>query len=169
MGDKPENPEGDPGNEPGSKPGGRVVTGGGDGNRPVTEYGDIPEADPADAANLEYARKATDLALQKLKDQEHNPDPDLLDKLGWTKEDLAEFLNRWEKLKQTADKTPDGKRELDEALRSLGLRDPKLRKRTGGATSDNQRDLLDSGSRSSPPAKYRDLFDAYRKGATRSP
>jgi hypothetical protein len=146
-----------------------VVGGGGDGNRPPIDFGETSEAAAADAANLEYARKATDMALAKLKDQEHNPDPELLDKLGWTKEDLAEFLNRWEALKETADKSPEGKRELDEALKSLGLRDPSVRKRAGGTTSDSQRDLRDSGGRSSPPAKYRDLFDAFRKGASRSP
>ncbi len=167
MGD--EKQEGDPSDQPGERPGGKVVRGGGTGDRPEIDYGPNPEAAAGDAANLEYARKATELALQKLKDQEHDPDPELLDKLGWTKEDLAEFLNRWEALQKAAKQNPDGKRELDEALRSLGLRDPASRKRAGGATSDNQRDLLDSGSRSSPPPKYRDLFDAFRKGAARSP
>jgi hypothetical protein len=161
--------EGDPSDQPGSKGGGRVVRGGGTGDRPDIDYGPNPEAAAADAANLEYARKATEMALQKLKDQEHDPDPELLDKLGWSKEDLAEFLNRWQALQKSAQTNPEGKRELDEALRSLGLRDPASRKRAGGATSDDQRDLLDSGSRSSPPPKYRDLFDAFRKGAARAP
>jgi len=34
------------------------------------------------------------MALRRLKDEEHNPDPELLEKLGWTREDLAEFLRR---------------------------------------------------------------------------
>jgi hypothetical protein len=177
MGDQPqpmdpmgdEKQEGEPSDQPGSKGGGKVVRGGGTGDRPEIDYGSNPEAAAADAANLEYSRKATEMALQKLKDQEHDPDPELLEKLGWSKEDLAEFLNRWEALQQAAKTNPEGKRELDEALRSLGLRDPASRKRAGGATSDNHRDLLDSGSRSSPPPKYRDLFDAFRKGAARSP
>ena len=59
-------------------------------------------------------------------------------------------------------------RELDEALKSLGLRDPANKKRAGGKVSDNQRDLRDAGNRSSAPPKYRDLFDAFRKGAARS-
>lgn len=156
-------------NQPGNgSSAGPVVGGGGDGNREKLEPGQQPEAEAGDAANLEYARKATEMVLQRLKDQEHNPDPELLDKLGWSREDLAEFLRRWESLQQSAEKTPEGQRELDEALRSLGLRDPANRKRAGGATSDAQRDLRDSGGRSSPPAKYRDLFDAFRKGAARS-
>jgi hypothetical protein len=117
---------------------------------------------------LEYARKATELALKRLKDEEHNPDPELLDKLGWSKEDLAEFLRRWDALQKSAQDTKDGKRELDEALRSLGLRDPANRKRAGGTASDTQRDLRDAGNRSSAPPKYRDLYDSFRKGAARS-
>jgi hypothetical protein len=145
-----------------------VVGGGGDGDRPQLDPTEHPEAQAADAANLEYARKATEMVLQRLKDEEQKPDPELLDKLGWSREDLAEFIRRWDALQKSADKTPAGQRELDEALRSLGLRDPANRQRAGGTTSDDQRDLRDSGGRSSPPAKYRDLFDAFRKGAARS-
>ena len=45
----------------------------------------------ADAANLDYARKATEMVINHLKDEEHNPDPELLKKLGWSKEDLADL------------------------------------------------------------------------------
>ena len=53
---------------------------------------DLPlraEAEPhrvpdADEANLEYARQATDLVLERLKDQQQDPDPELLKSLGWT-------------------------------------------------------------------------------------
>jgi len=108
------------------------------------------------------------MVLKRLKEEEHNPDPELLDKLGWTREDLAEFLRRWDALKKSADDSTAGKRELDESLKSLGLRDPANRHRAGGKTSDNQRDLRDAGNRSAPPPRYRELFDAFRKGAARS-
>jgi len=151
------------------KPGGTSVSdGAGDRN---AETGEAPPpqdaASAADEANLEYARKATEMVLNRLKDEEHNPDPELLKKLGWSREDMAEFLRRWESLKQSAE-TPGGKRELDETLKSLGLRDPKLRKQAAGKTTDNQRDLRDGGNRTAPPPKYRELFDAFRKGAARS-
>jgi len=149
--------------------GGRLPVGGKDDGRQrfqdKTESGDDQEAD---AANLDYARKATEMVLQHLKDAEHNPDPELLDKLGWSKEDLAEFLRRWDALEKSAAQSPQGKRELDEALKSLGLRDPNNRRRAGGKVSDNQRDVRDAGNRTSPPQRYRDLFDAFRKGAARS-
>jgi hypothetical protein len=147
---------------------GPITKGGGDGNRAPIETPSTAEVEAADAANLEYSRKVTDMVLKRLKDEEHKADPELLDKLGWTREDLAEFIRRWEALQQLAQEAPDGKRELDEALRSLGLRDPNIRKRAGGTTSDSQRDLRDAGNRSSPPSNYRDLFDAFRKGAART-
>lgn len=156
--------------EPGSEKGeaSSRTQGGGDGNKSGTKNATESSAEAADAANLEYAKKATDLALQRLRDIEHNPDPTLLEKLGWTREDLSEFLRRWEALERSAAETPDGKRELDEALKSLGLRDPANRQRAAGAKGDTQRGLQDGGNRSSPPSKYRDLFDAYRKAAARS-
>jgi hypothetical protein len=107
------------------------------------------------------------MVLQHLKDEAHRPDPELLKRLGWTPEDLAAFLRRWEALARAAEEDPGNRRELDEALRSLGLRDPALRKRSGGNVSDQQRDLRDAGNRSSPPPAYRELFDAFRKGAAR--
>jgi hypothetical protein len=165
---RPNQPPGDPSDRRGQQPGGNVPAGGGGGDStPPDSAGG--EAAAADEANLEYARKATELALQKLNELDQNPDPELLDRLGWTKEDLAEFLNRWNSLKQSAEETPDGQRELDEALRSLGLRDPALRRRAGGTASDDQRGLRDSGGRTAPPPKYRDLFESFRKGAARSP
>jgi hypothetical protein len=143
--------------------------GGSDGGRERTlPPATASEEQAADAANLEYAKKATEMVLRKLKEEEHNPDPELLDKLGWTRDDLAEFLRRWDALQKSAGETPTGKRELDEALKSLGLRDPANRQRSGGATSDKQRDLRDAGNRSTAPPRYRELFDAFRKGAARS-
>jgi hypothetical protein len=147
---------------------GQPVDGGGDGSQLDPQDASKAELEAADAANLEYARKATEMVLKRLKDEENKPDPELLEKLGWTREELAEFLRRWDALQKSAQESTDGKRELDEALRSLGLRDPANRKRAGGKTADNQRDLRDAGGRSTPPAKYRNLFDAFRKGAARS-
>lgn len=126
------------------------------------------EEQAADEANLDYARKATEMVLRRLKEEEHNPDPELLKKLGWSADDLTEFLRRWDALQKSASQSPDGKRELDEAFRSLGIRDPENRRRAGGKVSDTQRDLRDGGNRSAAPARYRDLFDAFRKGATRT-
>ena len=147
---------------------GPVVGGGVDADRPPAGYTSTGEYTEADQANLEFARKATDLVLSKLKEQEHNPDPELLDRLGMTREQMQEFIRRWDRLKSEAERDPNAARELDDALRSLGLKDPKLRKRSGGSVSDDQRGLRDSGGRVPPPSRYRDQFDAFRKGAARA-
>ncbi|MEX2027290.1 MAG: hypothetical protein WEH44_08310, partial [Pirellulaceae bacterium] len=148
-----------------SSGGGNIPVGGGTpGERPPGQQGTGEVAD-SDDANLEYAKKQTELALEYLKDQEHNPDPELLDRLGWTKEEMQEFLRRWEAIQKAAAEDPDASHELDESLRSLGLTPAKNRKQIGGDKSDNARDLRDSGSRTSAPKTYRDQFDNFRKGS----
>ncbi len=92
------------------------------------------EAPPGDEANLDYARKQTDLVLDKLADQLNKKDVDdqLLKDLGWTEEDLRRFIDRWNQRKEAARRNdPAGEsanRELDEALRSLGLRPARFSK-----------------------------------------
>ncbi len=124
------------------------------------------EAAAGDAANLEYARKATDLVIDYLKDMEARPDPDLLKELGWSQEDMRRFVERWQGLKRGATEQ-EGGRELDESLRSLGLRSPQSKLRQRRVRDDRQRGMSESGNVSQPPAAYRDLFDAFRKGAAR--
>jgi hypothetical protein len=119
-------------------------------------------ADAADEANLEYTRRVTDLVLQSLRDQEHNPDPELAKRNGLSPQELQEFARRWSQLKKDAESDPAKARELDEALRSLGLRDPKNRRRSESST-DKQRDMRDAGGRTQAPSKYREQFDQFRK------
>ena len=59
-------------------------------------------------------------------------------------------------MEKAAKADPKAQKELDESLRSLGLRPAKNRKRTAPGVSDNQRDIRDSGSRSSAPPSYRE-------------
>ncbi|MFM8253577.1 MAG: hypothetical protein ACKOBW_18475, partial [Planctomycetota bacterium] len=126
------------------------------------------ETPEGDAVNLDYARRATDLVLDYLKDQKDKPDRELLDRLGWTPDELARFVDRWEKMKQASrDENRDVKRDLDETLKSLGLRPAADQRRSVGATSDGQRGNRDAGARSEPPPKYRERFEAYRQGTTR--
>lgn len=128
--------------------------------------GELP---PEEKADLEYARKATDLALEHLRDQKDNPNPELLDKLGMTKEELAKFVERWESLKKAAAKDdPLGKRDLDESLRSLGLRSNKDKVRGGAGKKDDNKGLLDQGPRSEPPSSYLEQFNAFKRGTARA-
>ena len=70
-----------------------------------------PAEEPGgDAANLEYARKQSELALRHLEDEAGKDKSELLDSLGWSKEDAKRFLDRWQQLRRDArDSGPKGK------------------------------------------------------------
>ncbi len=118
----------------------------------------------ADAANLEYAEKATDLVLEYLESQQDDPDKKLLEKLDWSPAELRKFLERWRQLKQNAreDKAKQG--QLDDVLRGLGLRPAAPRTRQNKLDDRPLGGLRESGASSTPPTEYRDQFDAFRKG-----
>jgi hypothetical protein len=140
---------------------------GSDGTASPSE-GVVPEGD---AANLEYARKQTDLVLGKLADQlkKKQVDKNLLEQLGWTEEQLRQFVSRWQERKAAAKQNdPTGEaasRELDDALRSLGLRRGALKQ--GPISDDTQRDLR-QGFRGPVPVEYQERLRAYSQGVSRA-
>jgi hypothetical protein len=121
---------------------------------------------PGDPANLEYAKKATDLALEHL---EHMSDEEVRDTLGWSPDQRRQFLERWRQMYRRAEQAaePAGREELDESLRSLGLRPRTDRLERGTSQADQMGGLQDT-SQSRPPAEYRDLFDAFKRGTARA-
>jgi hypothetical protein len=135
-----------------------------DNEPPPSQGGEAPEAEKA---KIDYAREATDLVIDYLKDQKDRPDQELLDELNWTKDDLEKFLARWQEAKREAATDPQQKSELDEALRSLGLRPQGDKLRSAEAKSDDRRGLGDVGPTGGPPAKYQKQFNAFKKGAAR--
>ena len=159
-----------PTNESSTAPGGTSTGGGGlpptaEGPRGASAPQDVPDGD---AANLEYAREATDLALEYLEDQKHNPDPKLLEELGWSQDDLQKFINQWQQMKQEAVEGERGREEFDEALRSLGLRRGGDQMRQSSGADDRARGLSDDGGRTSPPPSFLEQFNAYKRGAARA-
>jgi hypothetical protein len=122
------------------------------------------ELEPGDAANLDYARKQTDLVLDRLNEQleKQQVDQDLLKKLGWTEEELRQFLARWKNLKAEAAQDEGKEQELDNTLKSLGLNN----RRTGfqsNTVKEQLRQLQDS-YRGQTPLEYEDQVRAYIKG-----
>lgn len=116
----------------------------------------------ADEPNLEYSRKATNMVLDYLRHHQDEPDPALLDRLGWTKGDLGKFLDRWRQFQQSdaGQETND----FDDAVRSLGLAPPESRVRRGPKRTDSLDGVRDAGQRSQPPAEFAELFEAFTKG-----
>ncbi len=159
-------PGGQPGDGAASQAGGGGQSGGQAGNAPP------PAVPMGDDPNLDYARQATDLALEYLKDQlaKEEPDPDLLERLGWTREDMQRFVDRWEALKRAADQPgEEGKQaqvELDEMLRSLGLR-PRGAALVGGTGDGTRISNTREGARSDPPSAYAEKYRAFTRGKKR--
>ena len=153
-----------PGNEPGNGPG-----------NPKAERRNLPPAEQdqeaqeaAEKANEEFARKASNLVLKKLrKDLDRGEvDQDLLDELGWKQEDMERFVQRLEKqLADTNDDTsPESvarRRQFEETLKTLGLSSKtKLRKAAGGKPTR----VNELGDRKiAPPPEYQELFEEYTK------
>ena len=130
-----------------------------------TPEGDGLSGDPGgDEANLDYAREATDLALEYLKDADER---ELEELLGWDEAQRQQFLERWQQMERDAERSEAGQRDLEEALRSLGLRRPGATVRTGDSADDTAGGLSEDAARSEPPAEYRDLYDAYRRSGGR--
>ena len=142
--------------------------GGGTGNNTSTPPSPpTGETQPGDDANLDYARKQTDLILDRLDDQlkKQEVDKSLLEKLGWTQDELRRFVDRWKNLKSQDNKidSPEANQQLNDALRSLGLQ---RNRRTGyqsKITQDKLRDLRDA-YRGRVPLEYQEQVNRYIKG-----
>jgi hypothetical protein len=167
----PESQPGEQGSQTGGKEGGAPTGDGGLVGSDAPARSTQGEAPPGDEANLEYARKQTDLVLDKLSDKLNNKevDDELLNDLGWSEEDLRRFVERWQQRKDAAqrnDQTSEpAQRELDEALRSLGLRPGTLQQSI--QKDDRQRDMRE-GFRGPVPARYRDQLQRYNRGVSRA-
>lgn len=131
-----------------------------------------PQELGGDAANQDYANRATELVLDRLKDQlkKGQPDEALLDKLQWSKEDLERFVKRWEEMKANAKQPgPKGnkaKDELDQALKGLGLR-PKGTSTKAGKTRQDKASGIRDSRRSEPPAEYAEQYQQYNVGTSK--
>lgn len=127
------------------------------------------ETQPADDANLDYAKKQTDLILDRLEDQlkKKQVDESLLEKLGWTQEELRRFVDRWKNLKDQADSKSESQDELNEALRSLGLNRNRRTGYNSKVIKDKLRDLQDA-YRGRVPLEYQEQVNRYIKGTANS-
>jgi len=166
--------EGGASSKPGAGPGSQGAGGQGGGGQNDSESapsrsnsGGEPGGDEAD---LEAARKATDLVLDRLEDQlaKNELDQDLLDRLGWKREDVERFVKRWQDLKAKAgdDSTAEGAKRLEAALRQLGLSSAGTVLDGNENKPTEQRQIRES-FRSNPPADYAEQYRAYTEGLSR--
>jgi collagen type III alpha len=154
------------------KPGSGENTGDGAAGSDPGGTGESAAADmrPPDPVDLDYAKRATDLVLDYLNQNRDAPDPELLDRLNWTPEELQEFSQRWNRQLQQpgSDAAAADPRQVEEALKSLGIRPPG--EGPIGASreqADDLRGLRDAGGRRPAPNLHRDAFEAFRQGLRR--
>ncbi len=157
---------GTPGSD-GTRGGGRPDTEGNAGTATAS-----PPTVEGSAANHEYAERATDLALEYLEEQlaRQEPNQELLDRLGWTREDLERFVRKWRKMKAAAERSADAgnpsRKKLDDALESLGLTPSGTSLSGGKVRADRQ--LKTDARRWEPPAGWKERFRAYTEGVGRA-
>jgi len=127
--------------------------------------GAVNEDSEADQANMEYAKQATDLALEYLKD--HGQDQELLEKLGWSPDEMNAFVKRWQQMRQNARQAgaegQAARRDLADQLRGLGLRPSTERLRQNRVPTDRLRNLRQSGSDTAIPTEYLEQYRAFLK------
>ena len=132
---------------------------------PSTLQGDVVPPVPSESslAETEYARQATDMVLKALDRQREQPDPELLKRMGWNKQQMQAFLDRWKISREQAASDPRKKREYDESLRSLGLVPSVTSTQSMRATDDRLRGMHEEGTRVRPPESLRERFENFRK------
>jgi hypothetical protein len=113
--------------------------------------------------DLANARNAANLAVEHLRKAVEAGRTDVLDQLGWTRDQARAFLERWEKMQHFAESGDPARRgEFDRAVRSLGLRPDGVR--TARDVPADVKGGQAEGRRSRPPSDYREQFKAYTQG-----
>ena len=180
--DRPRDPSA-PGNKPAESPSeaqdsGQQSSGGstsGGGGESGSNQGRPPQpgsGEPGgDEANLDYARRETELILNKLADMLNRKkvDPELLDQLGWTPNELKQFVDRWKSRKEEANQSASDSAANDfwnNALRSLGFKPDSPGKGTL-QRDDTLRDVRDA-PRVPPPPEFEQRLRAYNQGVSKS-
>lgn len=154
-------------------PGSGNPTGGGlpgQGEPPPPQKSSRPES--ADEPIVEYARRQTDLALRYLEEElaKSTPDPKLLERLGWTREEMERFAQRWRELRKKAEApTADtnSAKQFQELLKSLGLRPQGTELRSGRGATDSQRGL-GTPRQTAPPPQWSEQYREYLKALGKS-
>jgi hypothetical protein len=136
---------------------------------------DEPPTPEEDEANLEHARKATNLVLTRLKNQLDRGEVDqkLLEELGWKDrqdlERLVKFLDKGLN-DQGEDNSPEAlarKQQFEEILKSLPLGNETGSKSGGSGTTRRIRAIGD-GNVPVPP-EYRKLYESYTRTLSKNP
>ena len=151
----------------GSRGAGNPTAGDGRGNQPEGNPTAKNKPRGEDPANLEFAKKQVDLALEHLKHETGKDKSQLLEQLGWSRDDARKFIEKWQSWEATArqqgPKAETARKSYNEALKSLGLRPRGTQLGRGNTASDRLQNLRDAAGQSEPPADWAEAFRAYTK------
>jgi len=134
---------------------------------------DEPPSPQEDEANLEFARKASNLVLQRLKGQleRGEVDQELLDELGWKdKQDVEKLVKYLEKglNARDDDSSPEAiarRLQFEETLKSLRLGNETGRREGGEGRT---RAIRQMNTRNVPvPPEYRKLYESYTRSLSK--
>jgi len=115
--------------------------------------------------DLAHARNTASLALEHLRKAVESGDTDVLDRLGWTRDQARSFLERWEKMRRLAESAdPVERGAFERTMRSLGLRPDGVR--SSRDVPADARGGQAEGRRSRPPADYQEQVKAYTQGTS---
>jgi collagen type III alpha len=130
-----------------------------------------PLEDTSKNANLDYAKKATDLVLNKLESQlkRGKVDKKIEEEMGWNQDQIRRFVERMRKEAQAAEdpNTPGSEArrlQFEETLKSLNLR-ATARRSSKDLSKSNDSEI--ESKRSIPPAEYRELYDAFTRSVAK--
>ncbi len=139
--------------------------------RTAREPGDsVPSPASPDAPNRDYSNAAVNLVLERLSDQVQSGDvdPELLQRLGWTREQLEQFVEEFhDPGRKEGDAGGAAAKRQDKPPREPGttLKEKRIgntRRGPGATAQDDLGGNYDAGRRDAP-FEYRDIVDAYTK------
>ncbi|WP_437224369.1 hypothetical protein SH661x_003600 [Planctomicrobium sp. SH661] len=170
-------PNGQPNGKPGGQPGGMPSGGGSPSNGDASpDGGDGSGGDnlSAEEADLRHKKKATELALKRLRDKlERGETPEaLMDQLGYTQQDLERFMQQLEQrladpgLDQSAESAA-ARRQFESLLKGIDY-NSSGQLREGGERERKASQSFGSGNRPAPPM-YRKDSEAYKEKLNRQP
>jgi hypothetical protein len=162
--------DGDTGKGPGA---GNDAVSDADGSRSRGSSSDESPTPEEEKADLEAARKATNLVLQRLKSQleRGEVDQDLMDELGWKdKKDVERFVKYLEKgLSQPEDdNSPESqarRMQFEETLKSMDL-GSETQRRSGSV--GQERTIEQVGAKTAPvPREYQRVWESYTRSLSK--
>jgi len=124
-------------------------------------------------ANLEFKKQATELVLKRLQDglERGDIDPELLEKLGWTEDEMRRFTERLNKYLQEAkpgEETPEStarRQQFEEMLKGLDV-DKKGTTRKGDGAPSREVNQIET-RRGTVPKEYRSAYDKFTREVNR--